>query len=219
MLITLSGMVGSGKSTTAARIVELLREAGCEPRYLRFRFLGLTGFAAPRGRNATVGGTPAADVSSSDSTSSGQRGHGFALRRLTAVLTAGYALRILSFRLSGIGSRSRCDVVDRYFYDNLIRYHLTGRRERAYARFLRWLIPTPDLSLLVTASELTIAGRRANYDRDYIATVARLYERLPALFPEVVRITTDPGNAADDEIRRAVTHAIESARTGRMPVA
>lgn len=39
MLITFSGMVGSGKSTNAKKVLELLRDEGLAPCYLRFRFL------------------------------------------------------------------------------------------------------------------------------------------------------------------------------------
>ena len=195
MLITISGMVGSGKSTTASAITSRLREVGLSPRYLRFRYLGLFGFTKPA---ADARRAPGADSEPRP------RGAGFALRRLTVALTVGYAARIVAFRLSAVGRPQQCDIIDRYFYDNLVHYELRTRRERAYAAILARLIPRPDLAILVVASDPTIAARRPQYAPEYLTTVARRYEQLPTLFPHIVRISTDSGNAAEDSIRRLV---------------
>ena len=190
-------MVGSGKSTTAATVAELLSSAGFAPQCLRFRYLGLFGFAPP----TRTGGATAAESKTRP------RAQGFELRPLTAALTAGYLVRIIAFRLSGIGRGARCDIVDRYFYDNLVHYALQSRLERLYARILQRLIPQPDLAILLLASDATIAIRRDNYDREYIVAAGRRYRRLPELFPQLTAIYTDSGRAADDDIRRAV-HAL-----------
>jgi thymidylate kinase len=204
MLITISGMVGSGKSTTAARAAELLAEAGLQPRSLRFRYLGLFGFSQPRRsperNDSERTGAPAA------------RGSGFTLRPLTAARTAGYAVRIVAFRLSGVGGAARCDILDRYFYDNLVQYRLTSWIERLYAFVLRQLIPAPDLAILVIASSETIAARRRNYAREYVVEAGQRYEALADLFPRLVTIRTDERSLADDEIRRAIENVIGRAR-------
>jgi hypothetical protein len=203
MLITISGMVGSGKSTTAELIGELLGGRGLQPRYLRFRYLKLFGFD----RKPTTSSTRGPDHA--DTT---RRAAGFALRRLTAARTVGYAARIVAFRFSGIGSGSRCDVLDRYFYDNFSHYELTTRRERLYARLLRPLIPVPDLAILLVASDRTIAARRRNYAEEYVVAAGRRYQELPELFPNLVRVSTDPGNSAEEDVRRALQIAIGRAR-------
>jgi thymidylate kinase len=195
VLITISGMVGSGKSTTAATVADLLVAAGLTPRYLRFRYLRLCGFARPQ--RAESGKPAPADAKKA-------RAEGFALRPLTAALTAGYAVRILAFRLSGIGRGARCDVLDRYFYDNLVHYALRSRRERVYAAILRRLIPAPDLAILVVASDETIGCRRSNYAREYIVSAGRRYRELPDLFPRLTTIRTDPESSPDEAIRNAV---------------
>jgi thymidylate kinase len=204
MLITVSGMVGSGKSTTAAVIVEVLAATGLNPRYLRFRYLKLFGFARHTPGESKPGGEapPTTRV----------RGSGFALRRLTAARTIGYAARILAFRLSGVGTPSRCDVLDRYFYDNFVHYELNSRRERLYASVLRRLIPTPDVSILLVASDRTISTRRSHYAPEYLVTVARRYEALPNVFPHLIRVSTDPGGLADQRIRQVVQALMDGTR-------
>jgi hypothetical protein len=207
MLITISGMVGSGKSTTAARVVELLREAGLDAQPHRFRFLNVAGFE--KRRTETSKTAPRVD---GDGPS---RGSGFAVRRLTASRFAGYAMRVVSFRLSSFGSSSRCDVLDRYFYDNFVQYSLTSPAERVYLRLLRWLIPKPDTAILLVASDATISLRRPDYLADYVTAAGRRYRDLPSVFPNLVTLRTDVDQPNDEEIRSIVRHVVERQRRGR----
>jgi len=200
MLITVSGMVGSGKSTTAASVVDLLATAGLKPRYLRFRYLQLFGFRRiARSRPTSVGTDREVQ----------QRGTGFALRRLTAILTAGYAVRVVAFWFSGIGRASRCDVLDRYFYDSFVHYELTSVRERLYMGLLRRLMPRPDLAILLVASDSTILTRRGNYAVEYVGTIGRRYADLRTFFPNLICVSTDPHRMADAETRRIVQTLID----------
>ena len=193
MLITISGMVGSGKSTTADVMMDSLSGAGLKPQYLRFRYLGLLGFSR----------TGRSQPDPQDGAErSGQRGRGFALRQLTPALALGYAGRILAFRFSRIGNPSRCDILDRYFYDNFVHYRLTSKAERFYAWVLRQLIPRPDAAILLVASDETISSRRPNYANEYVVTVGRQYLQLEKLFPHLIPIRTDAGSSAHDQIRR-----------------
>ena len=195
MLITVSGMVGSGKSTASAIVAEVLAKDDLPPRQLRFRYLKLFGFNRPKQHGASGQRTEAA-------TARIVRGKGFTPRRLTALLTIGYAVRILAFRFSSVGAASRCDILDRYFYDNLAHYDLTPRRARLFAHALRRLIPVPDLAILLVASDETISMRRPEYAPHYVAMVGRGYRALPELFPHLVTIDTDPGKSGNEDIRR-----------------
>ena len=206
MLITISGLVGTGKSTIAHRVVQILGSSGMKPRYVRFRSVTLFDREWPPASGS-------ANSESEEGTAVGVRGRDFRPRNLTAVLTLGYAVRILAFRLSGIGSASRCDVVDRYFYDNLMQYELNSRRARMYAGLLRRLMPTPDLALLLVASDDTISSRRPEYAREYVAAAGQRYEMLTGMFPNLVRICTDTGSPVHDEILRLLNPVL-TRRTG-----
>jgi hypothetical protein len=131
------------------------------------------------------------------------------LRSLSLVRAAGYAVRIVAFRLSRVGSASRCDVLDRYFYDNLVQYGLTSAVERGCVWLLRRLIPRPALAILVVASDETIAIRRGNYAPEYVLVAGRQYRELPRWFPELVTIHTDTGRDADEQVRRVVQQLVE----------
>lgn len=211
MLITISGMVGSGKSTTAAAAVKYLEEAGHRPSYVRFRYLKIFGFSRPerpqQRERATEGAAPETLV----------RGKRFAIRRLTAARTAGYLVRILAFRMSGTSELRGCAVVDRYFYDNFIQYRLQSRVERLYLAVLRRLIPVPDVALLLVARDETISARRPNYDPRYVQAAGRRYRELPQLFPNLLRIDTDPGTDPNEAIRRALSGAPGLGRGASVP--
>jgi thymidylate kinase len=205
MLITLSGSVGSGKTTAADAVVNLLSDAGFRPRRLRFRYLRLPGFANPGRRD------PAA-AEAGTATETNIRHKAFRLRRLTATRTMAYGVRILAFRLSRIGAAATCDVLDRYFYDNLVQYSLSSWRERVYARALGRLIPVPDLAIVLIAADDTIAARRRNYAREYVTVVGHQYRELTRLFPHLKKIRTDQGDATE-EIRQLVQTVIDRVRT------
>ena len=196
MLITLSGMVGSGKSTTASLLTRRLEEHGFRPEYVRFRYLRLVGFAKPTRPRST--GTA--------STGAPTRGQDFTLKPLTLPRAAAYLVRILAFRLAGIGKGPACVVLDRYFYDNFVQYQLRSARERLYAGVLGRVIPVPDLALLLVARDETIAMRRPLYAATYVEDAGRRYRELPAIFPHLVAIRTDSleesTEALDEAVRR-----------------
>jgi thymidylate kinase len=200
MLITVSGMVGSGKSTTAKCVVQLLQASGVQPHYVRFRKLDVFGGGTARSRRDAAKRRDAADHE--------PRGAGFRPRRLSAPLAVGYALRILAFRLSRIGRAAGCVVLDRYFYDNLIHYELEANAARVYVSVLRRLMPRPDLALLLEASNETLAGRRSNYTRTYVEVANRQYRGLPAHFPHLVIIRTDTGSSTREQLHDALRPVI-----------
>jgi thymidylate kinase len=187
MLVTVSGIVGSGKSTATKAIANRLRQDGIEPVEL-WNFRELECFRRLGRRSPKVADTAEADVES-------PRGMHYTPRTLTAVLAAGYALRILAFRRHRRRRRATHHVCNRYFYDNISHFALRTWQERFWLTFLRLLIPTPDLAILVVASPDTIARRRPNYAPEYLAAVGDAYARLPVLFPELRTISTDEEGA------------------------
>jgi len=183
MLVTVSGIVGSGKTTTAKLLADALRNRGIEPVEV-WNFRSLPCFT-------WSGGQQPRSMDRLDARAGSARGLNYTRRPLTAILAAGYAVRILSFRWYRFTHRDSHHVCNRYFYDNFAHFELGSRSERLWAALLRWLIPRPDLAILLVASTDTIAQRRGNYSAEYLSEVMAAYARLPRLFPQVQTVATD----------------------------
>ena len=146
-----------------------------------------------------------------DAASERVRWAGFRPERLKALKACGYAARIIAFRMFGVGGQSSdWNILDRYFYDNLVHYELRTAREKFYAAVLERLIPAPDLAILLVASEATLSRRRPDYSSEYIREAALGYERLHRQVPELVRVCTDADSDATDEIQRLTRELLES---------
>ena len=192
MLVTVSGMVGSGKSTAARHVVAALERNGVAAETLRFQSLAGFGPLASR-RNPAV-----STAASGTGASRGVRWAGYRRRRLTPWRTLGYIGRIAAFRIFRLRYRSRAIVLNRYFYDSLVHYRLQSRGERMMAALLAGLIPRPDVAILMTASLDTIRTRRPEYSAEYLASVHDGYNELKVRFPDLIDISSDgaQGSAA-----------------------
>ena len=183
VIVTLSGIVGAGKSSVARSVVDLLRSAGHPVAYVRFQdFAGL----GRRRRNepgsvAPAGGAPEAAA---------QRGAGYRRRRLSPVAAAGYALRTAVFRLRlATWPANTVLVFDRYFYDSLAHFELVphGRAQR----FLMRMIPVPSVAALLMVDEATARIRRPRYAEAYIKGVLAGYGELRDRLPGALLVRTD----------------------------
>jgi thymidylate kinase len=187
MLITVSGIVGSGKSTLAKQIVALGDAGGVRTHHLGFQSLPCFHLLASRATRARARkeSTPAAQ--------GGPRWIGYRRRRLTARAALVYIARVIAFRLYRLSWKpDEWYVSNRYFYDLFVHFHLATRTERAWFALIRRSLPVPDLAILATAAPDTIAARRPAYSAEYMTQVGRAYSSLPAIFPAVVEIRTDP---------------------------
>lgn len=185
VVITFSGMVGSGKSVCAKYVGGNLMEQGLPVYYLRFRFLSLksffekkTGFSKFVFKEKTI---PERSL----------RFKNFRLRSNLRFLGAMlyYAWRGYLFSLL-IKVRYSNDlvVVDRYIYDYLVQYRLEERRYRPlFRRFLK-LLPRPDLAFVLLADFETVQRTRPFYAPEYIQLNLANYRRLREICPEIVFI-------------------------------
>jgi thymidylate kinase len=190
MFVTVSGLVGSGKTTVAKHLVRTFRAR--QDTAVLWNFRRLPCFH-PTGRPAGgVGRRPG-------------RGAGHRLKPLTARTTLGYVARILAFRFYLLRHRSAThQVINRYFYDNLVHFTLEGTRERIYLWLLARLIPTPDVAILAVASIDTTMARRPWFAKDYVSTLHGSYLALTRRFPNLVVVVTDPGSPSLENAETAV---------------
>jgi thymidylate kinase len=196
MLITVSGVVGSGKSTAADYIASLVEREGIPGRVLRFQWLPC--FTWFRSANAPTSPSGNAEIVP-------QR-VGYRRRTLTARATLGYIARMVAFRVfRWTSARNTCSVCDRYFYDNLVHYELRSPLEHAYARLLHACMPLPDLAILLVASPTAIHERRWEYSSEYLSSMADAYTQLSRRCQELLAVQTEHREAALRELEHVVT--------------
>jgi thymidylate kinase len=206
MVISISGMVGSGKTTVAARLAEQLRRDGHDVTSLSFQTLPC--FSLLKRRSRTSRETPSTSATTT-------RWAGYKRKRLTLIGTLVYVMRILAFRLYRLRwSTTPIVILNRYFYDVFVHYHLRSSVERFYFSLLHHLIPVPDISILLVAPVDIIAGRRPTYDREYLSLVHDAYERLSRDFPEIVTVHNTAGNAAVVDAERVIRERSSRTRHG-----
>lgn len=201
MLITVSGMVGSGKTTAAGQIQRILEDNGRQVVMWRFQSLPCFSFlrrdARKSGPAGDQKGGPAGDQAS-------RRWTGYRRRKLTLRAAAVYGIRIVAFRAYHAWKSPETCVVNRYFYDNFAHYELRSSFERALAAVLKRAIPVPDLAILVVASRDVIVARRPQYSPEYVSSLHDAYGVLAQRFSELTEISTDPDRPAAMQLRAVV---------------
>lgn len=208
MLITFSGMVGSGKTTAARYAMASLTSAGIPSAYLCFQSLPCFAWLG-RSFYLRLLTRRRAPEQAAEQAREDRRRVGYRQRPLTLGLTAGYASRIVAFRLfRWFAPPHVCHISNRYFYDSLVHYQLAGRAERLYFALLTRLIPMPDVAVVLVASPETIAARRPNYAAEYVTTVWEAYRLLLERIPGLVAIRSDVPEqqaALESVLRRALS--------------
>jgi thymidylate kinase len=79
-------------------------------------------------------------------------------------------------------------IMDRYFYDTLV--DVTGGRRSLGLRFLSWLTPTPNLSVFLDISPEEAVSRKNEYPVDYLSRRRLSYHRLMSELPDVLMLST-----------------------------
>ena len=169
IVITFSGLVGTGKSVCSKYVSSELTKQGFPVYYVRFRKLSLSSFFAKKKR--LVGfqfkekktGEPAAGAP--------QRFTGFELRSPIAFLP--FALYFLwksyMFQIL-VKTRYRRDIViaDRYVYDHFAHFKLAEKGHPGIYRLFEKCLPRPNLPFILYADFETVRTARPNYCESYI---------------------------------------------------
>ena len=80
-------------------------------------------------------------------------------------------------------------IMDRYFYDTLV--DVTGASKSLRFRFLSWLTPRPTLPLYLDITAERAFERKAEYSVDYLTRRRLSYQKLLAAIPEVLVLSTN----------------------------
>ena len=217
-LIALCGIDGTGKSTQAALLQERLQAGGYSTEVLWCRWDPLLARPAVR----LLDRLSRLSSSSRPSASAEQGDHRRALKQRllsspllrklwTGVMVLDYGLQVAP-RLRRARLSSQIVIVDRYRHDVIIDLSAGGVLAST-PRILRWLLPPPDVVVVLdVAEDIALARKPDSLDLTYLRDRRRLYREL-ALDPAAILIdASEPADAVSDVVFGAIDSQFEIAR-------
>ncbi len=211
MLITFSGLDGSGKSTLVDCLKESLEKQDQRVAVSHMNYdigvYSVVRFLARKvtGRSDNGGHAPR------DQAFAGNYSSGRAKLRYKLVWNKGIRMVIYPFDvLIFLGYRFYVETVkreilimDRYFYDTLV--DVTGSRRSFRLSFLSWLTPKPNLPVYLDVSAEEAFSRKQEYSVEYLNGRRLSYQKLIRNFPGILVLST---NYDLDTTRLKLTNAI-----------
>jgi thymidylate kinase len=189
LLISFSGMDGSGKSTHVESLRTALHAAGLKTRQLTFWddvVVGVKyreGFVHKVYRSERGIGAPGKPVHRRDKN----------MRGWHLTLSRHFLYLLDALKLSRVIARERLragDVIilDRYIYDELANLNLQNPLSRAFVKFVCGLVPTPDLAYVLDADPNAAYARKPEYPVDFMKQCRRAYFDLSNLIGTMTMI-------------------------------
>jgi thymidylate kinase len=216
LLVTFSGIDGSGKSTNIATLTASLTSAGLRVQAATFWddvvvFPRLRENLTRKLFRGEMGvGSPEKPVQRRDKN---LRPWHVTLARCGFYLLDAIHLRRLAKQLLG----SECDVVifDRYLYDQLAVLPMKQKAVRIYARLLCELVPRPDISYLLDASPEAAFIRKPEYPLEFLKQYRRSYLLVRKLMGGITLIHALPlqetSRRVAEEFKKISVHPPEQA--------
>jgi thymidylate kinase len=182
LLISFSGVDGSGKSTQIENLRSALHAAGLTTTQLAFWDNVVVGVKYREGfvhkvyKSERGIGAPGKPVNRRDKN---MRGWHLTVARHFLYLLDAVNLR----RVVARARKSGADVVilDRYIYDELSNLNMANTFSRTFVRFVHALVPRPDVAYLLDADPLAAYLRKPEYPVEFMKKCRRSYFDLAAL--------------------------------------
>jgi thymidylate kinase len=204
LLISFSGLDGSGKSTQISNLVRALHDSGYRTKQLAFWdnvVVGTRyreGFVHKAYKSQRGIGAPGKPVERRDKN----------VRRwyLTVARHLLYFVDAVNLRfVVGSARRSGASVVilDRYIYDELANLPLSSPLTRAYVRFVNWIVPRPDVAYLLDADPEAARARKPEYPVDFMRECRGAYKNLASIVGGITVIPPLELEAAKAAVLRA----------------
>jgi thymidylate kinase len=182
LLISFSGLDGSGKSTQIENLRERLASAGLKVELLAFwdNVVVMTryreGFVHTVYGSEKGVGAPGKPVNRRDKN---VRAWYLTIARHALYLLDAIHLRMVVKR--AINSGNDAIIIDRYVYDELANLPLERPMTRSFVRFVEKLAPVPDVAYLLDADPEAAHKRKPEYPVDFMHKCRAAYYRLAAL--------------------------------------
>ena len=216
LLISFSGLDGSGKSTQIENLRSALHAAGLTSTLLAFWDDVVVGVSY---REAFVHkvyksergiGAPGKPVNRRDKN---MRGWHLTLARHFLYLLDSVNL----CRVVARAKRSGANVIilDRYIYDELSNLNLSNPLSRAFVKFVHSFVPRPDIAYLLDADPVAAHARKPEYPVDFMKKCRRSYFDLAALLRTMTVIPALALPEAKLAVLKAAEHELAAqGRTG-----
>lgn len=205
LLVSFSGLDGSGKSTQIANLTAYLQDRGLEVRNLAFWDDVVVG---TRYRESFVHkvygsekgiGAPERPVNRRDKN---VRKWYLSIARHFLYLADAIHLRAVIRKARS--SSAQALIMDRYIYDELANLPLGNPLTRWFVNMVAWIVPRPDVAYLLDADPEAARARKPEYPVDFMRQCRAAYFRLAELLGSLTIVPPLPLPEAKAEVERAI---------------
>jgi thymidylate kinase len=220
LLITFSGVDGSGKSTQIENLRSALHAAGLTTRLLAFWDNVVVGVKYREGfvhkvyKSERGIGAPGKPVN--------RRDKNVRAWYLTVARHLLYQLDAINLcRVVAREKKSGADVLilDRYIYDELSNLNLGNPISRAFVRLVHGFVPRPDIAYLLDADPVAAYARKPEYPPDFMEKCRQAYFALAKLLGTMTIIPAGTVQEACNAVLKvAETKLAENGRVAATPL-
>jgi thymidylate kinase len=216
LLISFSGLDGSGKSTQIENLLAALHAAGKRTRTLAFWDNVVVGVKYREGfvhkvyKSERGIGAPGKPVNRRDKNV--RAWYLTAARHLLYLADAVNLRRVVGREIS----KQDADVIvlDRYIYDELSNLDLGNGLSRRFVRFVQGFVPKPDIAYLLDADPVAANARKPEYPVEFMKKCRRAYFNLASLLGSMTIIPALELNDAKIAVLKAAQQKL-----GPLPLA